>query len=331
MSFIDVPLFDGWELPPKPAKRFPMEDPDDLIVNAVTPEEVASMTRSQREERVDRLIQESYLILDTAIQELVANQAKQVAAIVGLFSGGNDSTTLCHVMLSRITHLAHANTTIGIEETRQFVRETAKKWSKPLLEFTPPRTEDHYRSLVLSHGFPGPAHHYKMYQRLKERSLNEVRRTFVKDRSQRVIYLAGRRRTESSRRAEIPCAEREGSVVWVSPMVNWTKLDLNTYRLMRGDVPQNRVSDLIHMSGECLCGSFAHKGELDEIAEWFPEVVATIKALEEEIADRVDIPNERKTWGWSTNPGKVASSSGPMCSSCDSRFAQLSLEDALQS
>lgn len=287
--------------------------------NAADPEGVARLSRPQRERRVTQLIEESHGILDYGIEKHVN---KGLAGIVGLFSGGNDSTVLCHLMRNRLTHLAHANTTIGIEETRQFVRDTAAAWAIPLLEFKPPRESDHYAALVRDQGFPGPGHHFKMYQRLKERGLREVRREVIDSRGQRVVFLAGRRRTESARRANVPMAEREGSIVFVSPMINWTKLDLNTYRLMQGNVPVNRVSDLIHMSGECLCGAFAHAGELQEIDEWFPDVVAEIRALEVEIADRDDIPQRRKTWGWGANAVVKPSKVGLLCSSCDSRWIQ---------
>lgn len=324
----NVSMFPELEDKPKPVRRITIADPIDLAVNAKTNEDVAAMTRKQRETRVAALVEESHQILHEAQQFFLHNDGKVDAGTVGLFSGGNDSTTLCHVMLDKITHLAHANTTIGIEQTRQFVRDTARLWGKPLLEYTAERETDHYRALVLDQGFPGPGHHYKMYQRLKERALKRVRKQLVTDKSMRVVFLAGRRRTESARRAEIPALEREGSTIWVSPMVNWTKLDLNTYRVMAGDVPVNQVTDLIHMSGECLCGSFAHEGELAEIAEWFPDVVAEIRALEAEIADRDDIPTERKTWGWGATYSGAVSETGPLCSSCDWRFQQLSLEDA---
>lgn len=319
------------ELPAKPAqrqRRLPLVDPDWISEGFMSPEDVAKLTRSQRESRVTHLTEESNRILSLAIETFITGEDKNLAGVVGLFSGGNDSTTMCHIMLPRITHLAHANTTIGIEQTRQFVRDTATVWDKPLLEFKAPRERDHYRSLVLDQGFPGPGHHYKMYQRLKERALHEVRKSLVACRKDRVVYLAGRRRTESARRALVPIAERESSVVWVSPMVNWTKLDLNTYRLMRGDVPVNEVTDLIHMSGECLCGSFAHKGELDEIAQWFPDVAKEIHDLEHAISDRTDIPEKRKRWGWATREEVDSSSSGPMCSSCAARWEQDSLGDS---
>lgn len=310
---------------------------------AMSNEDVARLTRPQREARVFMLLDESHGLLNKAIDRHILEDGLTVAGVVGLFSGGNDSTTVMHIFKESVTHAAHANTTIGVEKTRDFVRNTCEEWGLPLLERKPPRIEDYYHSLVLDQGFPGPGHHFKMFQRLKERALREVRRELVKNpRKERVVFIAGRRRTESKRRANVPEMERQGSTVWVSPLVNWTKLDMTTYRLMcangdlpGGPVPVNEVSDLIHMSGECLCGSFASPNEREEVGYWFPEVFEEIAALEREIADRDDIPEHRKKWGWGADPearkarGGKASKVGALCTSCDDRF-QPSLLDAME-
>ena len=299
----------------------------DLTRMAARNSEVARLTRPAREARVSELVGEARDLLNLAIEQHVANDGRMVAATVILFSGGNDSTVLAHLFRDVADYAAHANTTIGIEQTRDFVRNTCEEWGLPLLERKPPREIDHYRSLVLDQGFPGPGHHFKMFQRLKERVIQQVQRELVGNPyRERVVFLAGRRRDESERRASVPEMERAGSRVYVSPLVNWTKLDLTTYRLMQGDVPVNEVSDLIHMSGECLCGSFASAGEREEISYWFPEVFEEIAALESEIADRDDIPEHRKTWGWGSDPAVLkasrtrASKVGALCSSCEDRF-----------
>jgi 3'-phosphoadenosine 5'-phosphosulfate sulfotransferase (PAPS reductase)/FAD synthetase len=288
--------------------------------------------------RILQLVADAHALLDEAIQTQVLDANRSLAGVVVLFSGGNDSTTLAHLFRDRATHAAHANTTIGIEQTRQYVRDTCSAWGLPLMEEFP-RIGEHYRDLVLGRvrvkagpsigktpypgGFPGPAMHYFMYQRLKERALESVRRQFVEFRyQQRVIFLAGRRADESGRRKGLALKgpiERRGSTVWVSPLLNWTKLDLNAYRRIYPDVPRNEVSDLLHMSGECLCGAFAHPGELDEVGEWFPEVADEIRGLEKEVAAADVAPPERCKWGWGAGreaPSRV----GAMCSSCDPLF-----------
>lgn len=292
-----------------------------------------------RFDRVRRLITESNELLAQAIRYHILNDGRSVAGVVTLFSGGNDSTTLAHMFRHRATHAAHANTGIGIEETRRYVRDTCKMWNLPLIEKFP-RPGEGYRDLVLGNvraktgpnagtvlwpgGFPGPASHWMMYQRLKERALEQVRNELVSNpRRERVIFLAGRRAAESDRRkklADKPAIERKGSIVWVSPLTHWTKMDLNTYRMMYPDVPRNEVSDVLHMSGECLCGAFAHSGELNEIEEWYPHVAEEIRALEAEVRATGKFPPERCRWGWGA--GKEAPSKvGEMCSSCEDRFS----------
>lgn len=286
-----------------------------------------------RHARVRRLITEAHALVDDAIERQEREQ-RRVAAVVVLFSGGSDSTTLTHLFRDRATHVAHANTGIGIEATRQFVRETSAGWGVPLLE-RHPQPGGTYRDLVLgqcrartgpttgrvvwSGGFPGPAAHGVMYQRLKQRALEQVRRELVGNPyRERVLFLAGRRAAESPRRgrlAAIPPVERTGSIVWVSPLVHWTRWDINTYAALHADLPRNPVSGLLHMSGECLCGSFARPGELDEISAWFPDTAADIRALEREVAATGVAPPERCRWGWGAGR-ETPSPAGPLCSGC---------------
>lgn len=171
--------------------------------------------------------------------------------------------------------------------------------------------------MVLENGFPGPPPmHARMYQRLKERPLMQARRDLVKNpRTERVLFLAGRRRAESQRRAKVPVHERRGSIIWASPLVNWTALDLAMYK-REYEVPSSEASQLMHMSSECLCGAFAKPGELDEIAYWFPQVAASIRALEAE-AVAAGIPEPRCRWGHGQG---APSKSGPMCDGCELRF-----------
>lgn len=276
-----------------------------------------------RFERLQALVQESNALVDQAIATHITGESRRLAAICVLFSGGDDSTVLAHLLRQRADYAVHINTGIGIEATREYVRQTCRGWDLPLIEEHPPPGCT-YEELVLDQGFPGPGHHYKMYQRLKERGLRKVRKRLVpRPRQERVLFVAGRRRDESQRRMQVPEMEREGAIVWVSPLVNWTKRDLNTYRMAHRDVPRNPVSATLHMSGECLCGAFAHEGELDEIGYWYPDTVAQIRELESKVA-AAGHPPQRCIWGWggsATGPeAEAPSASGPLCTSCDARF-----------
>lgn len=316
--------------------------------------------------RLDQKIAEAYAIVDEAIATHL--DGHELVGKVVLFSGGNDSTTLAHLFRDRVTHAAHANTTIGVERTRQFVRDCCEQWGIPLLERSGPQT---YRDLVLeAGGFPGPAMHFKMYQRLKERALREVRRELVANgRKQRVLFIAGRRRSESERRSGITLHERIDSVIWASPFADWTKDDLDEYRSTFG-VVRNDTADRLGMSGECLCGAFAEPGEYDRIAEVDADAAQLIWDIEQqlhaqhgtrrrdEVAEvlrvlhdarearlggehvkavrllqeagdlrswvRPEAPPARCQWGWGAyraDPDGQPPKTGPLCSSCDARFA----------
>jgi 3'-phosphoadenosine 5'-phosphosulfate sulfotransferase (PAPS reductase)/FAD synthetase len=282
--------------------------------------------RAARDARLDLLIDQAHDLLERAIREQITDhrdgkhRGRRHVATAVLFSGGNDSTVLAHLFREHATHAIHANTGIGVEATRQFVRDTCAAWGLPLIEKHPPPGST-YRELVLADGFPGPAKHWKMYQRLKERALHGAKNELVRrPQSERMIFLAGRRLSESARRTarDIPEVERCKSIVWVSPLRNWTALDLNTYRMRFPDCPRNEVADMLHMSGECLCGAFASPGELDELSYWpiAADAVAGIRALEAD-AIAAGIPEPRCHWGWGANRDRSQARSGPMCSSCE--------------
>jgi 3'-phosphoadenosine 5'-phosphosulfate sulfotransferase (PAPS reductase)/FAD synthetase len=280
--------------------KFPLTLPEHLILS---PDQVAMLNSGQREDRVveltalaDYLFTHAKVIAET---HMSGRWNRKIVAAAGMFSGGNDSTVMAYVMRKHLTHLIHADTGVGLQATRQFVEETAAALGLPLLTPTAPRPEDRYSALVRQYGFPGPGMHTKMYNRLKERAWREARRHLVTDgHHQRMIFVAGRRRNESTRRAKVPELEREDSVVWVSPMVLWTKLDLNTYRRMH-DIPVNPVYEVLHMSGECLCGCYAQEGEREWLFRWFPEdgSIRQIQQLERMLGGRENIPAECRIWG----------------------------------
>jgi 3'-phosphoadenosine 5'-phosphosulfate sulfotransferase (PAPS reductase)/FAD synthetase len=287
----------------------------DIDALALTPDEVGKLSWAERTDRVDRLLAVSDLLFYQAGQFARTHGGKrEIAAVAGMLSGGNDSTTAVYAMRSHLTHLIHADTGVCLSLTRDFSRHVADDLGLPLLIPKAPREQDTYEHLVTRPGslggFPGPARHDLYMNRIKERAWREGRRELVADgRKQRIIQVAGRRRSESQRRADVPEMQREDSVMWVSPLVLWTKLDLNTYRRMyrlrlhhplrEVEVPRNQVYDWLHYSGECLCGSKARIGEREWLFESFPgdPAVAKLQRLEADLAGREDIPAERRVWG----------------------------------
>ena len=254
-----------------------------------------------------------------------------VSHVVGLFSGGHDSLVATHLasLHPAFSFACHINTGIGVEQTRQFVRDTCAAWGVELREY---RAEDYigadgepspqrYTDFVLEHGFPGPAQHHRMYQRLKERPLRHMIRDLNRKRGEKVLLVTGVRADESVRRtAHVDQVQIwEGTKLWVAPIWNMTKRDTNNY-IKRHGLQRNPVVDALHMSGECLCGAYAHRGEFDELAFWYPDAANEIRLIENEAAKR-GMP-----WRWEDKPPKwhtakgygqmLLLDAGMLCSTC---------------
>ena len=246
----------------------------------------------------------------------IAVRRYKPVALFGLFSGGHDSLCATHMASQHpaFTAAVHINTGIGVERTRTFVRRTAGDMGWQLLEYSAEDQGQQYDDLVLEHGFPGPFHHRKMYNRLKERALRAVIRDHKKGRKDRVLLVTGVRRAESARRmGTVQPINREGARVWCAPLTHFKGVDKNAY-MADHDLPRNEVVDLLHMSGECLCGSFAKPGELDWLEFCgFTEEVARIRALESAAKD-AGVPHV-----WGSPPKSCAppsDSPGFMCVGC---------------
>lgn len=298
---------------------------------------------------LDEAIARSHEILDEALATY------PIVGAYWLFSGGNDSVIVGHLLRGRYDAVLHVNTGTGIPETTQHVRDVTAAWGDNLHELHP---KNSYRDLVLGkviastgpnagiravwQGFPGPAGHKVMYRHLKDEPLMRFRRSIVGDqgRARKIAYLGGMRWGETERRfRNAEAIDQDGAIVWVSPLVHWTDAHMREYRARHrcqrghehakhrlcfdGALPLNEVTEHIHMSGECLCGAYAKPGELDEIEFFYPETAEGLRALETE-AEAARIRYCR----WGQPNGKAdAVPAGRLCSSCVSMPGQDDLID----
>jgi 3'-phosphoadenosine 5'-phosphosulfate sulfotransferase (PAPS reductase)/FAD synthetase len=193
--------------------------------------------------------------------------AHEPVAIYALLSGGDGSLRATHWAMNNVPgcRVAHINTGIGIEATRQFVRETCAFYGWDLTEIR--AKEDcgqDYDELVLEHGFPGPAAHQLMYIQLKDRAIEElVRRSKAFGTSEKVMLLTGIQHDDSERRSGYGGREItiRNAQMWVNHMY-WTDKSSVYLYLRDHQIRRNPVSVELGMSGECGCGAYADKGEL---------------------------------------------------------------------
>ena len=256
-------------------------------------------------------------VVDRAVAEFAP-----VAIFVG-FSGGRDSLAITHWMMNNVPgcKVFHVNTGIGIERTREYVRETCAAQGWPLTEIR--AKEDcgqDYDELVKERGFPGPDQHRKMYDRLKGRCVEKLVRDNKKFRSrEKVMIASGVRRDESKRRMGYGGREINqvgAAQVWVNPIYHWTADERDAYNRSHG-IAVNPVSAMLGMSGECLCGAYAHKGEKALVRLVCPQTAARIDKLELEVLAR------GFTWAWDAEPPrgghnpKQGTMFMPMCVGCE--------------
>lgn len=247
----------------------------------------------------------------------------QPVASYACFSGGHDSLVSTHWAMANIPgcKVLHCNTGIGVERTRQYVRETCEEYGWELVE---EKQEGVYEKWCLHFGFPGAAQHPRMYQRLKERSIAAALRKAKVGRHLRskVIFVSGIHAGESLIRSgyDRP-ASKIGGQVWVNPFYYATPEEFGDYR-DRNSLPLNPVKQAIGMSGECGCGAFAKKGEFKLWESVCPAFAERIKDLERRVEER-GFP-----WGWEEGPpewfleakrGQAMFDFMPMCSACVKR------------
>jgi 3'-phosphoadenosine 5'-phosphosulfate sulfotransferase (PAPS reductase)/FAD synthetase len=254
------------------------------------------------------------VIIDDAVAE------HSPSHLFALFSGGHDS--LCSTAIAAehpaFTAAVHINTGIGIGETREFVRETCSERGWPLIEMHPDAKT--YRDLVIEKGMPeGPKSHSTCYFWLKQRQVRRLVAEHKRDWYDRILLITGIRKEESERRMtavmSVPVYHRRGIEVWVNPILDWTKSQCHDF-MEREELKRNPVVDLLHRSGECLCGALASRSELPDIEAWYPQAGKEIRSYEQLARDHGHLEDR-----WA-GPRLTVSRDQmrfdlPLCSSCE--------------
>lgn len=254
----------------------------------------------------------------------------------GGLSGGNDSIAATYIASRhpQFRSAFHIDTGVGLRATEDFVAELCPKMGWPLEVYKAlenvradgtPDPQDYF-AMVEERGFPGPAMHWKMYQRLKERQIYRWCRDHKKFHSRQLLMLVSGRRTQESKRRERTVVgpherpKKGPAVAWANPAYDFSKLDCRRVAESR-EIPESPVYKFIHKSGECLCGAFGTEEELRETAAWFPNDPTVIRLL----ATHERMKKERG-WGWGGRPPGTGrqckiKKAGPMCAACDLKYA----------
>jgi len=256
--------------------------------------------------------------IESAVREHCAE------GIFGLFSGGHDSLCSSHIASRHpdFQGVIHCNTGIGIPQTTEFVKDTCKQHGWPLYEYHARERNGLpiYDDMCLRLGMPGgPMAHQSQYHVLKEEQISKAVREHRVGKSP-VALVTGIRKQESNRRMHsvisTPSRLDKKNRLWVNPILDWSARDVNDY-IEDNRLTRNLVVDLLHRSGECLCGALARPDEIKEIDYWFPDVAARIYALEKACFEK------RLPFLWGSHKVErppIEQLELPMCQSCTTRW-----------
>ena len=197
-----------------------------------------------------------------------------------LFSGGKDSMTTTDKLdkLGKLEAVVHIKTNIGLQMTTDFVKDICQEmgWKLYIIEPSPKFT---YAAHVLQYGFPGPAFHRLIMGKLKYKTMRDFALTI--DRKNHCL-ISGIRKFESARRmGNYPEPIQTDGAVWFGCPIFYDSTEY-TYKY----VHENglRISPAYKLglgtSGECLCGSFAAKGDKLRIRKLDPKLADYIEWLE---------------------------------------------------
>jgi 3'-phosphoadenosine 5'-phosphosulfate sulfotransferase (PAPS reductase)/FAD synthetase len=243
-------------------------------------------------------------------------------------SGGDDSLTameVCKALNIKLDFIIHINTRTGIKETANYVRNCATCSSCKYLEGD---AGNKYENYVLRKGFFGRGRraHTFAYHLLKQDQIRSVISKHIRQRKRNrpVLLLNGARKQESENRkhnlVEVYNHDKsQMNNIWINIIHEWSKIECMNF-LEDQRVRRNPVSEILHRSGECMCGTMQSKEARQEASFWFPEWGEWIDTLEKRVLEKGFY------WKWGDNIPKSFSQKKkgqldmfdylPMCQDC---------------
>ena len=205
---------------------------------------------------------------------------------IGLFSGGKDSLVTCHKAWKDgiMNEVIYCRTGVGLNE--DYVKETCKKYGWELTIVEPAKHET-FEIFVERFSFPHQGMHGAIMGFLKGHPLRKWNRE-QKKLGRKIIYLSGRRLSESARRKRMKSntekANFDGMDMW-SYIFKMSTIEVWKY-IGEHDLKRSPTYETMHLSGDCLCGSFSTKGESAFLKMFHPEMAKRFLELEKKFGGK---------------------------------------------
>ena len=210
---------------------------------------------------------------DEVIHELV-KRFKRTKFVV-LYSGGKDSSMVAHLLHKKgmLDHLLTIDTGIAVGELWDFVKDETKRqgWSHVVR-----KSKYNFDDWVYRHGHPAHGAHRRVMGMLKY----DTMRTYMLHEldTDNSVYMSGvRGETESVQRGQNYAypIDNDGRMFMGRPIFYKTDSDVINY-CVKNDIRISPAYEKIHLSGDCLCGSYNDLLERYEISQHYPREYAEI-------------------------------------------------------
>lgn len=229
-------------------------------------------------------------LIEMAIKQYNSNK------FIMLYSGGNDSTATLHAVLKAQKELdkkidiklMYWNTTMNLDENKEFVYHTSNKYGLELIELKP---ESHFRpeSLYDRFGFLGVGGHKMALGFLKWFGFRKFAR---ENKTENLIYVSGRRLLESDARTKMisnkDLDRPEPNMNFVSPLFYLDNPQRDKY-LSKYNLYSSPCYETVHTDGNCQCGCYSQKDELDMMYIFHKPMFEYIHKLEDKFGGIRDI------------------------------------------
>lgn len=244
-------------------------------------------------------LEQAHEILSTALDQ------HKPSLVVCCFSGGYDSMVTTHLVTRwQRSHAQSTNvltvavdTLISADGWREFVTSSSKQIGVRRFEIWANPTLTEWKKDVTERGFVYRKTQHKIYfYYLKQRVFRAVQANYKKHKHDRIMFVTGVRRAESSDRANAPLVEVKGAGVYVNPLVYWSDEQLHQYRI-DNELPDNPFYDTFGNSGDCLC-NWHSRISREAVRQHAPAVYKIVAPLDTACRERFGYGYDDEPQAW---------------------------------
>jgi phosphoadenosine phosphosulfate reductase len=247
-----------------------------MKTDQTTLSEIKITTKSPKYHRVKKkkFFQKDYEIKSKNFEGII-KEAEDLGIdsfIVG-YSGGKDSGKVLHKLnkMGKLYGVLHLRTNTGVYSTEEFVIKQCKEMDVKLFIREPTPLAFAYVAYCLQFGFPGANMHSSIMKILKYNTMKK----FIQEpqfNGKHPAIVGGVRKWESTRRLgsyNSPVTQ-ESDLWFVNPLFYESTEKVYEYFIKNG-LKKAPSYDTLGFSGECMCGSFAQRGEAQLLKEIDPK------------------------------------------------------------